>query len=128
MNSINDAGNRHIASGYDQWGPADRPQPSGDNLLRLDDTREYWGCEYGRGIFTVLDTGRAGPDDVKIVIHEDGSSTVSVNGVEYNYSREQTSNLRVRVDDNDKVQVEDHRSDPEKAMNPNPIQIFNYPE
>lgn len=105
--------------------------PSGQSfepLLRRDDTVMSWGCEYGKGIFIVLDTGREGPDDVKIVIHEDGSSTVTVNGVEYEFDREQTQNLRVRVDDNDRVQVDDRRSGLEKALDPNPIQVFEYPE
>lgn len=125
-------------NGFSGWNPAtfsgdatpsaQSPLQTFDPMLSLDDTVMSWGCEYGKGIFTVLDTGRRGPDDVKIVIHEDGSSTVSVNGVKYEFSREQTQNLRVRVDDNDSVQVDDRRSDLEKALDPNPIQVFEYPE
>lgn len=103
------------------------PAPTFEAMLRRDDTVLSWGCEYGKGIFLVLDTGAEGPDDVRIVIHEDGSSTVTVNGVEYEFDREQTRNLRVRVDDGDRVQVDDRRSDLDKALDPNPIQVFDYP-
>ena len=104
------------------------PSSTFDPMLRLDDTVISLGCEYGKGIFLVLDTGRDGPDDVKITIHEDGSSTVSVNGVKYEFSREETQNLRVRVDDNDSVQIDDRRTGIEKVLIPNPIQVFTYPE
>lgn len=102
------------------------------------DTAQYGGCEYGsdpfgrmeQRNFYVLDTGRKGPDDVRIVIHENGDVTVTVNGEEYRYAANdprQDSFVRVRVDDGDRVQVEDRRSAMDKMMNPRPVQVFKYP-
>ena len=102
------------------------------------DTTQTWGCEYGsdpfgrmeQRNFYVLDTGREGPDDVRIVIHENGDVTVTVNGEEYRYAAEdprQDSFLRVRVDDGDRVQVEDRRPVMDQVQNPRPVQVFKYP-
>lgn len=107
-----------------------RPVPhDGDDLMMAprEDTRIDWGCIFGEGIFYVLDTGARGPDDVRITIHEDDSVTVEVNGRKYEFDAESARNLRVRVDDNDTVQVNDERAPLSKALDPEPVQVFSYP-
>ena len=114
------------------------PPPAQLHMPTREDTAVYGGCEYGANAngevanrpFHVLDTGRAGPDDVRIVIHENGDVTVTVNGVEYRYAADdamQDSFVRVRVDQGDTVHVEDRRGMADKMMNPRPVQVFEFP-
>lgn len=132
-----------ISSAASAQVPALLDQPSSKlpalSTLSPNDTKEYWGCErgvdeFGRptgGIFYVVDTGRRGPDQVKITIHEDGSVTVNVNGEERNYAPndpEQERFVRVRKDEGDTVEIEDRRSMADKIRNPNPVEVFEYNE
>lgn len=93
----------------------------------FDDTTEMQYTPFIGPSQTVLDTGRWGPDQVDITINRDGSSCVKVNGETYSYTAEETRNLHVRVDDNDNVKVTDNRSPIVKMLDPNPIDVFNYP-
>lgn len=104
-----------------------------------EDTSETVNCEFGvdrfgrleQRNFTVVDTGRKGPDDVRVVIHEDGRVTLTINGDERTYAPDdpnQPDFLRVRVDANDTVHVEDRRPAADKLSNPEPVQVFTYEE
>ena len=116
------------------WPPMEPPKDPGcgceDPLppFQLNDTKESRYQPFCGPEQVVLDTGRWGPDKVDITIHCDGSSSVNVNGETYEYSAEETRNLHVRVDDNDKVKVTDHRSPIVKILSPNPVDVFNVPD
>lgn len=104
--------------GDDIWVP-----PAGIN-----DTKEGWRISPdGNGGITIqpkLDTGRFGPDMVNVEIHEDGGATVTVNGKEYHYTREQMENgMSVVVDNNDNVQIQDRRSYADRRENPQPVEL-----
>ena len=61
--------------------PEDPINPPGDDSHCCpDDTKEWSYTPFIGPKQTVLDTGRCGPDKVKIVINENGSATVTVNG------------------------------------------------
>lgn len=111
----------------DQPGLGSPQDPARIMVESNNDTRIDWGCIYGEGIFYVVDTGAKGPDDVRITIHADGSVTVRINDEVHEFDAESARNLRVRTDPDDKVQVTDERSDLDKAMNPEPVQVFTYP-
>lgn len=115
-----------------------RPMPNDGSLLprggsdpmmveSQDDTRIDSGCVFGEGIFQVVDTGAKGPDNVRITIREDGSVRVEVNDRTFEFSAEGARNLRVRVDPDDQVQVDDQRPATAKAADPAPVQVFSYP-
>lgn len=96
--------------------------------LGINDTKKGMAFDFDESgrmrIYSKLDTGRFGPDMVNVEIHENGSSTVTVNGEEYHYTREQTAKgLSVVVDDNDNVQMQDRRSYAERRENPQPVQL-----
>lgn len=102
--------------------PIDRPLPPGCGCQQ-DDTREYRiGCFGPQAIN--LDSGRNGPDDIHVTVHEDGSSTVRINGCEYNYDADETSRLSIGVDGNDNYTVQDNRSALQKLANPMPVKIY----
>ena len=104
-----------------------RPVGADNMLAQPDDTQLQWGCIFGEGVFYVLDTGRAGPDNVVVTLHADGSVTVDINGRKYEFSAEEARNLRVRVDDNDSVEIQDNRDPIDRLLNPEPVQVFKYP-
>lgn len=102
------------------WPPKRDP---GDCGCQKDDTQEYrLGCFGPQSIN--LDSGRNGPDEINVTIHEDGGSTVSINGCEYNYDADETSRLSVGVDGNDNYNVQDKRSAIDKLVNPTPVKIY----
>lgn len=93
------------------------PWPCGD------DTSRYSVTPTANPTWHVLDTGPCGPDEVKIVIHENGSATVTVNGTDYDYNPHFAQDLRVIVDENDNVQIQDRRSYDDRMREPQPVKI-----
>ena len=107
----------------DPGGGCEKPQPRS----AFDDTTEPQYTPFIGPAHTVLDTGRRGPDQVDVTINRDGSSWVTVNGQRHSYSAEETRNLHVPVDVNDTVNITDNRSPMQKALSPNPIEVFTDP-
>lgn len=107
------------------WNKPDQPPGWPDCLPGPcgDDTSRTAVTPTAKPTWHVLDTGPCGPDEVKIVIHENGGATVTVNGTDYDYSPHTAQDLRVIVDKNDNVQIQDQRSYDDRMREPQPVKI-----